>query len=299
MRTSFLCLPLLTLLVSANYQQYFVARNLQTITSIYNLTVYPNNVPIIQDGASAVPAGLFSQNATGRISPVGNFSGFQDSIEYFFGLAPVPQANSGSFAFYNAQIVEFTSGCPEVAASVAYLSAAQVDPNTGAPVPGSVTTMLKQVAFWHFDKTGAVLKYDAWIPNLAVWTALVNGIDYSNPFIQTATINAICPVIQQRCNGTNQQYSSVAQCVSTLESKPFGNYDETWGDNVSCRSIHLILTQIRPVVHCPHVGPVGGNGPNNYKCTNIDYRVEYFDDVQLFQEPEGTPFMCPRMWAKG
>lgn len=80
-----------------------------------------------------------------QISPVGNFSGFQDSIEYFFGLAPVPQANSGSFAFYNAQIVEFTSGCPEVAASVAYLSAAQVDPNTGTPVPGSVTTTLKEV----------------------------------------------------------------------------------------------------------------------------------------------------------
>jgi hypothetical protein len=56
-------------------------RNLNTIEKIYNLTVYPNNVPIVSIGASAVPAGLFNENATGRISPLGNFTGFDDSIE--------------------------------------------------------------------------------------------------------------------------------------------------------------------------------------------------------------------------
>jgi hypothetical protein len=80
---------------------------------------------------------------------VGNFSGFDDSIEYFFGLAPIPQANSGQ-AFYSARIVEFTSGCPEVAASTVYLSAAELDPSTGVPIPGSVTTTLKQVSNVNF-----------------------------------------------------------------------------------------------------------------------------------------------------
>jgi hypothetical protein len=35
-------------------------------------------------------------------------------------------------------------------------------------------------------------------------------------------------------------------------------------------------------VHCPHVGPVGGSPPNNYKCVNINYTVDYFNDMELF-----------------
>lgn len=54
------------------------ARNLKTIQTIYDLTVYPKNVPIITGGDDKVPANLFSTNATGRFSPVGEFEGFAD-----------------------------------------------------------------------------------------------------------------------------------------------------------------------------------------------------------------------------
>jgi hypothetical protein len=67
--------------------------------SIYNLTIYPDQLPILEQGAAAgVPPGLFNENATGRVDPVGKFTGFEDSIEYFFALAPVPQGNSASVA---------------------------------------------------------------------------------------------------------------------------------------------------------------------------------------------------------
>ena len=102
------------------------ARNLNTIQRIYNTTVYPNNVPIVYNGASAVPPGLFSNNTRGRVSPVGNFTSYDDSIEYFFGLAPLPQNNSAGVAIYEADIVEFTSGCCEVASSVVYLRTGKV-----------------------------------------------------------------------------------------------------------------------------------------------------------------------------
>jgi len=42
--------------------------------------------------------------------------------------------------------------------------------------------------------------------------------------------------------------SSVDDCVNILSGRNFGNYDEVWGDNVICREIHLVLTQIRPIV---------------------------------------------------
>jgi hypothetical protein len=67
--TSLFGLLLFVILVDAHHGQIdFAARNLNTISRIYNSTVYPHNVPIIQGGAAAVPPGLFNQNATGRIS---------------------------------------------------------------------------------------------------------------------------------------------------------------------------------------------------------------------------------------
>lgn len=124
----------------------YAKRNLNTIRKIYNLTVYPNNVPIVNKGASAVPPGLFNVNATGRVSPVGNFTGFDDSIEYFFSLAPTPQSEAG-LGFYEADVLEFTSGCPEVAASLVYLRTGHVSDN-GTLDKTKPTTTLSQVCLF-------------------------------------------------------------------------------------------------------------------------------------------------------
>ena len=111
-----------------------------------------------------------------------------------------------------------------------------------------LTILPCQVAFWRFDEHGAVLKYDAWIPNLNDWIEASTGISISNPQVDMETIQQLCAVTQQRCTGSNTQWISIEECVSTLSQKPYGNYDEAWGDNIVCRSIHLILTQVRPDV---------------------------------------------------
>ena len=125
-------------------QRYYEKRNLDTVRSIYNLTVYPNQLPILEQGAAGVPPGLFNENATGRVDPVGNFTGFEDSIEYFFALAPVPQANSASTAISRIQITEFSSACPDVAASVVYLFCNVENP--GSPDNGKPLAPLKEVS---------------------------------------------------------------------------------------------------------------------------------------------------------
>ena len=132
----------------------FVSRNLRTIQTIYNLTVYPDFLPIIVNGSTAVPSGLFNQNATGRITPLGNFTGFEDSVEYFFALPPIPQSPYGN-AFYQADVVEFTSGCPEVAASVVYLKTGLVDSVSGDLINGSHTSALKQVRTKPFESASS------------------------------------------------------------------------------------------------------------------------------------------------
>jgi hypothetical protein len=118
-------------LQSKHYEQrHYEKRNFDTIKSIYDLTIYPNQLPILEQGAAGVPPGLFNENATGRVDPVGNFTGFDDSIEYFFALAPVPQTNPASAVISSIQITEFSSACPDVAASVVYLFCNLDDPSS-------------------------------------------------------------------------------------------------------------------------------------------------------------------------
>ncbi|MCJ1250181.1 hypothetical protein MMC30_007407 [Trapelia coarctata] len=279
---------LLPLLSNAHRMSKWQSRNLKTISKIYNLNVYPNNVGLFANGTESIPAGLFNEKATGRIDPVGTFTGFQDSAEYFFGLAPVAHASPTNGVFTSAEVVQFQSECPEVASSTVYFTSRAYDP--GQPDDGKFLAILKQVAFWRFDKNGAVLKYDAWIPNLNKWSAVTNGVDISAVVqAQAPTIQGLCGAIQQRCVGPNTQYDSLATCVATLSKKPFGNYDEAWGDNVVCRTIHVLLAKIRPEVHCAHVGPTGGG-----KCIDIAYNDAYFNDEALFGDTLAKTFICPR-----
>ncbi|CZT08590.1 uncharacterized protein RAG0_13595 [Rhynchosporium agropyri] len=171
------------------------ARNLKTISLIYKFTVFPRN-----------------------------FTGFEESIEYFFALALTPNPPSYS-VFTDAEVVSFSSGCPEVAASVAYLETRVL--NYNSTENGKYLSTLKQVAFWRFDKHGAVIAFDAWIPNLNIWNFLTRGeADITNHFVQQAFIERICPAIQGLCTGAIQQYTDVPACIASMNSKPFGNYDE-------------------------------------------------------------------------
>jgi hypothetical protein len=251
-------------------QQNYEQRNFDTVRSIYELTIYPNQLPILEQGAAGVPPGLFNENAAGRVDPVGNFTGFEDSIEYFFALAPVPQTNAASAAITSIQITEFSSACKDVAASVVYLfcnAENSSSADNGRPLAPlkevsdnqssayardhPIKCFAFQVAFWKFDECGAVLKYDAWIPNLNDWIVAGLGISISNPQVDMQSIQQLCATTQQRCTGSNTQWSSIDECISTLSQKPYGNYDETWGDNIVCRTIHVVLTQVRPQVSSP------------------------------------------------
>lgn len=144
----------LTLTCTARMHGY-VKRNFDTISAIYNRTVYPTNLEFITNGSASVPKGLFNENATGRITPVGNFTGFEDSTEYFFALAPIPLPPSYT-AFTKAQVVEFTSGCPEVATSVVYFTTSVVNANSSDN--GKYVTTLKQVSPILKPRTAIALK---------------------------------------------------------------------------------------------------------------------------------------------
>ena len=200
--------PILALLIPAIVAQYppclarsqgpsgwWQQRNYDTVFSIYNTTIYPNNQAFLTEGVSALPPNLFSPNATGRITPIGNFSGLEDSVEYFFGLTP-PVAPPLYDTWTSAQLAHFTSGCPEVAASVVYGGTTGVNSSFTATYNQTITT-IKQIAFWRFDDQGRVMYYDAWLPSLESYTSLVFGAPSTNTTLQGATISSLCASTQE------------------------------------------------------------------------------------------------------
>ncbi|KAK6533812.1 hypothetical protein TWF694_002741 [Orbilia ellipsospora] len=263
-------------------------RNYNTIHDIYNLTIFPNQVNIIAFGGSAVPPGLFADDASGRISPVGNFTDFEDSIEYFFALPPLPISNKNQAAFTHFELAQFSSECPEVAASTVYLYANVV--NDTSPDNGKLISILKQTGFWRFNDKGEVVNYDLALIEVDHFISELTSTDYDDPAAQADLINTTCQAQALRCVGPNQVYDSIDHCIEVLSAKPFGKYTNVWSDSVVCRSIHIVLTLVRPDAHCPHVGPTGG-----MKCVDYPYLTRQFDDERLWGSTD--LFRCPGVAA--
>jgi hypothetical protein len=226
-------------------------RNFNTVSSVYNLTVFPKNLPLFLNQTD-IGLPFFDVNVTGRVTPLGDFSGYEDSIEYFWGLAPVPIPPSTA-AISKAVVTHFTSGCPEVASSSVEFTVTHVV----GPQNGTVITKLKQIAFWRFGANGRIVSYDAWIPGLQNFVGKLmepgtgifkGGAWMPNETHVLETAGQICGTQAQFCTGGNRVYSSTEECISTLLQKPFGIYSEAWGDNVACRRVHVLLTPLRPAV---------------------------------------------------
>ncbi|GMM35202.1 hypothetical protein DASC09_025270 [Saccharomycopsis crataegensis] len=94
-------------------------------------------------------------------------------------------------------------------------------------------------------------------------------------------IESICEVHQEYCLGENQQYSSYETCVAFLSTVRLGQGFEGGRDTIFCRNLHQVMLPFRPAVHCPHIGPTGGD-----MCTDTDTSYnEIVDTYSTYFDP--------------
>jgi hypothetical protein len=230
------------------------ATYLETLKTVYQGVIYPNQIAIIQQGI--VPH-VFSNSVRGRIHPIGTFSDLEGTVEYFYALSPV----SSSQRIVNVTITKF-SNVGKVAATEAIFTFQN-------PTTGVYLANMTQKGFWRFDDDGLVIEYDLELLNLELRQQAL-GRNSSDPAYRASFINSICTNQNNVCTGNNTQYANIAACVAFMNTIDFGTTDRYWANSVQCRSIHLSLAAIRPAYHCPHVGVTGGG-----KCVNIDYNSLY------------------------
>ncbi|KAK0202087.1 hypothetical protein DFS33DRAFT_1047010 [Desarmillaria ectypa] len=242
---------------------------------------FVNPAPIVEQGN----ASTLADNVVGRIDITTNFVGQELNIEYLYGLflegatanttqligTPVTTAPQ---ALVVEQPVVYVSFITDLLFSTVNLT-----------LPIQIDVILR-----FDDETMKVTSYDAtlrrwsqaWdyyipllVPKVAeeLMAANTTGVNYGNStdIIVHRAAADICTEAQMYCLGENQQYESYEQCVQFLTKEvPFG---ASWsgGENTGfCRYVHKNMVKYRPDIHCPHVGPTGGDYCSKYHVPTID-----------------------------
>jgi hypothetical protein len=199
------------------------------------------------------------QGLIGRIIPAGTFTTPALALEYLYGLlCPIPGLPPRD---YTIQAFNLTN--------VAYDKNYFITQNEFIfTLDGNIRlTFFVNIAF---DENYKVCGYEGQIRNLGL---TLDPAAYQDP---QGSIAALCAATQQFCTGTLQQYASVEACIEYLSTQvPYGTYDRADQGNVICRFIHIQLVPITPSVHCPHVGPTGGNACYN-KTVDFYYNQTNF-----------------------
>lgn len=79
------------------------------------------------------------------------------------------------------------------------------------------------------------------------------------------TCSQYCTTIMANCTGSNQQYTTLANCMASCMAMPVGTSSDSSGDTLGCRINHATFAKMDPVTHCPHAGP-GGAGVCGTNC---------------------------------
>jgi hypothetical protein len=128
-----------------------------------------------------------------------------------------------------------------------------------------------EIDTWNlFDADGLILEYDAtfrWFQYFldTLIDAVMPAVNATNQaetvdHLTIALAEGICKTHQKYCTGANQQYVNSTACFNFLtQDIRFGKAYELGMNTLLCRMVHENMVPYRPEVHCPHIGPGGGD----------------------------------------
>ncbi|KAL1623498.1 hypothetical protein SLS54_004488 [Diplodia seriata] len=256
--------------------------------------------------APVINSTLLSPSIRGRVDITRTFTGIELNTEYLFSL--FAQLNrTRSFTLLGIPTGYTVTHFAAFPLSPSPSSSSSSDAAPAAVAASAILMNFTSPTFWHapftleihawtlFDGAGRARQYDATFRH---WGAFVSGalsrvararfggnVTAAVAHATTQIARAVCAEHEAHCTtGKNRQYASEAACVAFLAGGAvrFGGADEMGLDTLLCRMVHGPMVALRPAVHCPHVGPSGGD-----MCTD---RLEYGERIdQGFWEVPWIP----------
>ncbi|KAJ3785158.1 hypothetical protein GGU10DRAFT_269847, partial [Lentinula aff. detonsa] len=259
---------------TAAYKQPFEYIN--AIESFANAFTNPTSVI-----NNSIPSPL-SEDVVGRIDITTTFVGQELNTEYLFGLF-VEGASENTTQLIGTPTPSFTTQSLVIEPPVVAVSLVNTlwYPTIDSSFP------LQIDLFIAFDNDMKIVSYDAilrrWseffnyvVPLLSPRIAQELNVTLDEGSNSTATAVAemdVCQMSTQYCTSENQVYASNDACMGFITRIPFGQPWEGGMDNGWCRYVHKNMVKYRPEVHCPHIGPTGGD-----MCIPRDY-IQVTDSV--------------------
>ncbi|KAL3444317.1 hypothetical protein BJX65DRAFT_320088 [Aspergillus insuetus] len=227
--------------------------------SLWEQFLYPANLQQI----NATETSVFTEDVQGRVDITRTFDGRELNNEYIFGLFSDPEHLSLVGVPTTYKITQFAANENIASATTIFTFNATSFNNTLVPV--TIDTWIL------FNADGKIAQYDAtfrwfgWLLDTLLDAAgrlLFNTTDPAEAQTRLGDLLAetICQTHEDYCVGENVQYPSKAECVDFLANKTrFGKAYELGRNTLVCREVHEHMVRHRPEVHCPHIGPTGGD----------------------------------------
>lgn len=257
--------------IQKNQKCFFSNEELfQHAISFANDYLYPNNV--IQ--AKSINSSYFADDVVGRIDVTRNFEGKELNTEYLFGLfSQLSDNDVANLIGYSSSydVYEFVANCNEYSMSVVNNGTFPSLNNASLPIAVNIWIKLNEykqitqydLTFLRFERLFDAIElagYKALSGNSTATEIPQDGYK----LLQKVLVNSICKVHEKYCQKDYPQYSSQNACIDYLmNDTKLGKDFEGGRDTVWCRSLHQNMIEYRPSVHCPHLGPSGGD-----MCTN-------------------------------
>ncbi len=263
------------------------------ITKLYQDLVFPGPLEILKDFDQA--GEIFEKSSIkGRVTPVGKFSDFEGVVEYFYALAANPETK-----VYKVDVKTLLAEGDKVFVTT-YLSFCprQQDDCTNQSESETFRNTLMETGIFTFNKSNKVIEFDLQIPNLGAAYDITSKLEKAKRIAGVCaflTIGHLNPItLEQVAGGTCTSYfdsrddfgkgflyvpgAPFINCVKFMSSLPYGSFDRANSNTFTCRSVHMLLTPLRPDIHCKHVSYDGGG-----KCVDMPYEsyfTEFDEDGQ-------------------
>ncbi|WWD09406.1 hypothetical protein V865_007529 [Kwoniella europaea PYCC6329] len=250
---------------------------LEVVKGFADSYLAPKNIEV----ARSINSTLFAEDVTGTADLSTNFDGRELSTEYLFGLFvntaddPNDPSPFGSPISYNvtALLVQHNFISTSIKFQFHY------------PILNE-TFPIQIDAFMQVNENSEIQQYDvsfrrwAWatddiipklLPSMQKGLNLTNITDTS-VILRTYLSEKICKMSMDHCTGPNEQYKDTEECMTFLSGREIGEWYRMGEDNLVCRHLHVPMLPLRPSVHCPHIGPSGGD-----MCIARDYKQVVMD----------------------
>jgi hypothetical protein len=256
-------------------------KHIATVVQFFNNTIGDTPTMILATHGIPQLQSLLSPNVKSRISPAGEFDGFEGVVEYFYGFVANPGLRVTNIDY--RQI----SATGNTVSAKANLWLVSLDPASSGNHPPAIWN-LTTYAFFTFDSNDLIISIDVDVPNLGAILDIPDSQPQAAELRYNQTIgvcalmtmatpffpnpNGTCGHLADVWTGANP-FARFQSCVYFMNSIPYGTRTYHQSNTFVCRSLHTSLTFFRPDPHCYHSGPTGGG-----RCQDTPYENFYLKD---------------------